>query len=217
MGNNSIANQFRGDEIAKIDNNLYPKVGGRLRLAHGENHKLSITTDIIKYDGKIAVVSAISTTNKGSFQGLGMASTERDKEIAHAILELAETRAIARSLRFAGFGVEYCSAEEVSHLKHRNGIKPIYNQSKNQSGVYQANAGNGGNGNSVHGYGNGDGNGRLSSKQYRFLVHLNDRLGRSKEDLDKHCLEAYGTAAQFLSKIDCSKLIQELKAQQPSS
>ena len=81
MVNNSIVNQFREDEIAKIDNNLYPKVGGRLRLAHEENHNLSITTNIIKYDSKIAVVSAISTTNKGSFQGLGMASSERDQEI----------------------------------------------------------------------------------------------------------------------------------------
>ena len=53
-----------------------------------------------------------------------MASSERDQEIAPAILELAETRAIARSLRFAGYGVEYCSAEEVSHLKNLNGIKP---------------------------------------------------------------------------------------------
>ena len=82
--------------IANIDNNLYPKVGGRLRLAHEENHQLSITTSIIKYDGKIAVVSATSATNKGSFQGLGMASNERDQEIAPAILELAETRAIGR-------------------------------------------------------------------------------------------------------------------------
>ena len=32
MGNNAIVNQFRGDEIAKVDNTLYPKVGGRLRL-----------------------------------------------------------------------------------------------------------------------------------------------------------------------------------------
>ena len=45
-----------------------------------------------------------------------MASVQRDEKIAPAILELAETRAIARSLRFAGYGVEYCSAEEVSHF-----------------------------------------------------------------------------------------------------
>src|SRR5210317_611578 len=138
MGNNSIVNQFRGDEIAKIDNNLYPKVGGRLRLAHEQNHKLSITTDIVKYDGKIAVVSAISSTNKGSFQGFGMASTDRDQEIAPALLELAETRAIARSLRFAGYGVEYCSAEEVSHLENgsliEQDVKPSEESEKTNEG-----------------------------------------------------------------------------------
>ena len=51
---------------------------------------------------------------KGNFPGLGMSSVDRDHSIAPAILELAETRAIARSLRFAGHGVEYCSAEEMS-------------------------------------------------------------------------------------------------------
>ena len=88
MGNNAIVNQFRGDEIAKVDNTLYPKVGGRLRLAHEQNHKLSITTNIIKYDGKIAVVSATSTTNKGSFQGFGMASIERDREIVWKAIQV---------------------------------------------------------------------------------------------------------------------------------
>lgn len=213
MGNNSIVNQFRGDEIAKIDNNLYPKVGGRLRLAHEQNNKLSITTSIIKYDGKIAVVSAISTTNKGSFQGIGMASIERDREIAPAILELAETRAIARSLRWASYGLEYCSAEEVSHLKHRNGIKPISDQNNNQSGVSQTPGGNVANGDSVHGPDNANGNGRLSGKQYKYILHLADQMGKNKADLDKHCLEAYGTVLQHLSIKDASALIEQLKTQ----
>ena len=212
MGNNAIVNQFRGDEIAKVDNTLYPKVGGRLRLAHEQNHKLSITTNIIKYDGKIAVVSATSTTNKGSFQGFGMASTDRDQEIAPAILELAETRAIARSLRFAGYGVEYCSAEEVSHLKNRNGIKPISDQNNDQSGVSQTPVRNGANGDSANDPGNGNGNGRLSGKQYKFLMQLADKLGKNKADLDKHCLEVYGTVVQHLSVADASALIEQLKA-----
>ena len=212
MGNNSIVNQFRGDEIAKIDNNLYPKVGGRLRLAHEQNHKLSITTDIVKYDGKIAVVSATSTTNKGSFQGFGMASIERDREIAPAILELAETRAIARSLRWASYGLEYCSAEEVSHLKYRNGIKPISDENNNQSGSSQYPVGNVTNGDSAHGPGNGNGNGRLSGKQYKNIMRLADEQDQNKIDLDKHCLEAYGTVVQHLSMTDASALIEQLKA-----
>ncbi len=100
----------------------YPKVGGRLRLAHEHNGTLEISTEIIKYDGNVAIVKAHCTTDKGSYSGIGMAtSVERDGKIAPAILELAETRAIARSLRFAGYGIEYCSAEEVSHLDNENG------------------------------------------------------------------------------------------------
>jgi hypothetical protein len=96
--------------------NIFPKIGGRLRLAHEENDQLSITTEIIKYDENLAVVKAVGSTMKGNFPGLGMASIERDHSIAPAILKLADTRATARSLRFAGYGVEYCSAEEISHL-----------------------------------------------------------------------------------------------------
>ena len=95
----------------------FPKISGRLRLAHNENEKLSITTEILRNDGNCAVIAAKTETVKGIFTGIGMASTERDKNVASAILELAETRAIARSLRFAGYGMEYCSAEEVSTLE----------------------------------------------------------------------------------------------------
>jgi len=131
MENQKINQQFRDDEIANIRRwdkerneyitNPFPKIAGRLRLAHEANEALSIETEIIRYDEKVAVVVAVSKTAKGSFKGIGMASVERDQKLAHAILELAETRAIGRSLRFAGYGVEYCSAEEVSHLENGNG------------------------------------------------------------------------------------------------
>src|SRR5208337_5631125 len=32
------------------------------------------------------------------------------------LVELAETRSIARALRFAGFGLEFCGAEEIAHV-----------------------------------------------------------------------------------------------------
>ena len=131
MTNQANGNQFRDDEIVIMSHwdkkeekwvkSVYPKVGGRLRLAHEDNEQMSITTEIVRYDENIAVVRAVTTTSKGSFPGIGMASTERDHTIAPAILELAETRGIARSLRFAGYGVEYCSAEEISHLENGNG------------------------------------------------------------------------------------------------
>ena len=138
MANGNNGNQFREDEIiileqlrdGKMVKNIFPKIGGRLRLAHEENDQLSITTEIIKYDENLAVVKAVTSSMKGSFPGIGMASVERDHSIAPAILELAETRAIARSLRFAGYGVEYCSAEEISHLENGNTKPPATNEEK---------------------------------------------------------------------------------------
>lgn len=179
MQNENI-NQFRQDEIANIrrwdkERNEYVtspfiKVGGRLRLAHEQNEKLSIVTEIFKYDEKVAVVCAVSTTAKGSFKAIGMASIERDQKLAHAILELAETRAIARSLRFAGFGVEYCGAEEMSHTETGgngsgsgsggNGHNARQNQNENLP--LPANPpinGSGGNGGSDSGFNGGNGSG----------------------------------------------------------
>jgi len=82
MENQVNGNQFRDEEIVIMshwDKNkeewvrtVYPKIGGRLRLAHEDNDNLSIITEIIKYDENIAVVRAVSTTTKGSFPGIGM-------------------------------------------------------------------------------------------------------------------------------------------------
>lgn len=93
----------------------------------------------------------------------------REDEIALAILELAETRAIARSSRFAGYGVEYCSPGEVSHLE--NGGSDSLPAKENRNGDNlppggDRNSGNGGNGFSPQsGNGSGDGKGHLTSKQ----------------------------------------------------
>jgi len=245
METRKIENQFREDEIALIKRydkqrnewitNVYPKIGGRLRLAHEENEALSIETDVIKYDENIAVVCAISTTAKGCFKGIGMASTERDQKIAPAILELAETRAIARSLRFAGYGVEYCSAEEVSHLENGNGDKVPNGGRRHQNGdnlpaggkrndgnsnnrPYRSDGNGNGHGNGSSRYqgkakGNGNGNGRLTGKQYRYLLKLHENQGRTKADLDQQCLEMFGVVAQYLSKGDASVMIEQLLAQ----
>ena len=52
--------------------------------------------------------------------GYGTANSQRDTRLAESLVELAETRSIARALRFAGFGLEFTGAEEVSHVaSHR--------------------------------------------------------------------------------------------------
>ena len=212
----------------------YPKVGGRLRIAHEQNDSISITTEVIQYDGKVAVVKALCTTDKGSYSGIGMASVDRDSKLADSILELAETRSIARSLRFSGVGVEFCSAEEISHLNQQQdkpSSSPVENEPYQQprkvihhphiSANNQPAGGNGGNerGNNSGNGGNGastangdNGNGRLSQKQHSYLLNLADSRGISRKDLDDMSKERFACVVSYLSKGDASSLIGEMTA-----
>ncbi len=116
--------QFREDELVtrrmKVNGEwqtrTFPIIGGRLRLAHEGNEKLSIQTEIVRMDSEMVGAKTTVETDKGRYGGTGTASAQRDARLADSLVELAETRAIARALRFGGFGVEYCSAEEVSHV-----------------------------------------------------------------------------------------------------
>jgi hypothetical protein len=225
MANQTNGNQFRDDEILVLDQlrdgkwvkNIFPKIGGRLRLAHEENEQLSISTEIVRYDEAIAVVRATSTTMKGSFPGFGMASLERDHSIAPAILELAESRAIARSLRFAGYGVEYCSAEEVSHLQN-GGASPLPDEKPQtklpQEGPKGGDAdkpGNGGNGGDKGGGNGGNGDARISNKQLSYIVTLGKGLKLNSKDLDQESVKTYGSKIAFLTTKQASAFIDLLK------
>lgn len=232
METSNINQQFKDDEITYIkrwdrERNEYisipyPKIGGRLRMAHEANETLSIETEIIRYDGQLAVVIALCGTSKGNFKGIGMASVERDEKIAPAILELAETRAIARALRFAGYGIEYCSAEEMSHLGSEDNLNGYSNKPQNKvnshgergSEIPKNGSENKVLGNHTQPDSNGSEKGRLSSKQYRYIHKLNEELGKSPADLDKLCLSMFGTVSQHLSKGDASRIIQHLTGHQ---
>ena len=106
--------EFKADELVNKNGRSYPVVGGRLRVAHQSNEKLNISTEMISYEpGIAAVVKATAQTEKVKFSAFGAASVAKDERLSDSLLELAETRAIARSLRFAGYGVEYTGSEEI--------------------------------------------------------------------------------------------------------
>ena len=226
-----LQQQFREDEIITMvhwDKQIgvqvttpYPKIGGRLRIAHENNDQLSIATKVFSYDGQVAVVVATTTTDKGSYNGVGMASVERDKKIAPAILELAESRAIARSLRFCGIGVEYCGAEEISHLTNGDngdaarGNQPDRNKApqltskpvlvSNDTQVSQvSNENNNGRNEPSNSTG-----GRLSNKQLVYIMRLANERGLTKMELDAHCINVFGVAVNYLSKKEASTVIDE--------
>ena len=213
-------NQFREDEIVimshvdrrtgEVITRPYPKVGGRLRLAHEENGSLSISTEIIRFDENVAVVKAEATTPKGNFSGLGMASLDRDQQIAPAILELAETRAIARSLRFAGYGVEYCSAEEVSHLENGSPIEGVNDGGnaapKEEPKPSQESEDTGAEGN------DGSEDFRLTSKQLKYIKRLSRDRRMTDRELREKTMEVYRVQPEYLTRAQASELIDQLLA-----
>jgi hypothetical protein len=222
MSNETNNNLFREDEIVimshvdkktgEVNTRPYPKVGGRLRLAHEENGSLSISTEIIRFEENVAVVRALATTKKGYFNGLGMASLERDQQIAPAILELAETRAIARSLRFAGYGVEYCSAEEVSHLENGGLIEqtagsesPVQDRDDKASEEPAREDENDG---------QNPQDARLTSKQLNYLKRLARDRRMTDKELRTKTMENYQKQPEYLSKKEASELIDQLLTQE---
>lgn len=105
---------FRPDELITKNNKSYPVVGARLRVAHEENKHLDISTELVSFETMDqAIVKAITKTEKGVFNAFGVASASKDTRLVDSLLELAETRAIARALRFAGYGVEFTGLEEI--------------------------------------------------------------------------------------------------------
>ena len=85
-------------------------------LAHEENQNLNLQTEMVSWDGQYAIFKCSAVTSKGQFVGYGTANSQRDARLAESLIELAETRSVARALRFAGFGLEFTGAEEVSHV-----------------------------------------------------------------------------------------------------
>jgi hypothetical protein len=143
-------NGFREDELVsrkvkvgqEWQTRVFPVVGGRLRLAHEENQNLNLQTEMVSWDGQFAIFKCSAVTTKGQFVGYGTANAQRDARLADSLVELAETRSVARALRFAGFGLEFTGAEEVSHVA---AVEPEREQrpSKEAERVFPQDNGNG--------------------------------------------------------------------------
>jgi hypothetical protein len=112
------------NDIKTIDihGKAYVPVSERVRVAHEESKKLSITTEVLPNGGSI-VIKATVTTEKGVFTGISAANPAKAIE-KMSPYEVAETSAIGRALGFAGFGIieGIATADEV--VKAQNDEEP---------------------------------------------------------------------------------------------
>jgi hypothetical protein len=210
------ANGFLDHELVtrkvKIGNEwqtkTFPVVGGRLRILHENNDSLSIQTEIIRLDNDFAVVKAAVESRKGKFNGTGTASAQRDAKLADSLVELAETRAVARALRFGGIGVEYTGAEEVSHVAN---IDPEREQTPNKEPVrvFQNDNGEG----KPETKPQHCGNGRATQAQCRALYALTKRANYRDEDIESLLRPMNAATFQDLSRESASQLITYLQTE----
>jgi hypothetical protein len=180
-------NGFREDELVsrkvKVGNEwqtrVFPIIGGRLRLAHEKNQNLNLQTEMVSWDGQYAIFKCSAATNKGQFVGYGTANTQRDARLSESLVELAETRSVARALRFAGFGLEFTSAEEVSHVA---AAEPEKEQTANKEPERVFQPGNGDSKPEAKPTGNG--NGKATQAQCRALYALTKRAQYTDQDIE---------------------------------
>jgi hypothetical protein len=217
-------NRFREDELVsrrvKVNNEwqtrIFPVVGGRLRLAHEENENLNLQTEMVNWDGQFAIFKCCAITSKGQFVGYGTANSQRDTKLADSLIELAETRAIARALRFAGYGMEYTGAEEVSHVAAAEPNSGEQSENKDQKRVFDqeesqskretkapAQPKNGNTGNS----------GKATGAQCRALYALSKKAEMGDEDLQNVLGPLNANRFEDLSISDASRLIQYFQTQ----
>jgi hypothetical protein len=205
-------NGFREDELftetVSGQTRVFPVVGGRLRLAHEENQNLNLQTEMVSWDGQYAIFKCSAVTSKGQYVGYGTANSQRDAKLAESLIELAETRSIARALRFAGYGVEFTSAEEVSHVV---GTEPDREQSgsKHPAPVFPEGNGNG----KPEAKPSGNGNGRATQAQCRALYALTKRAQYTEQNIESLLRPMNAVTFQDLSRESASQLIGNLQTQ----
>jgi hypothetical protein len=210
------ANGFREDELisrkVKINGEwqtrTFPVVGARLRILHENNDQLSIKTKIIKLEPDFVVIRAGAKTTKGRFNGTGTASTQRDARLADSLVELAETRAIARALRFSGVGCEYTSAEEVSHLANTE-PEPEQTTGKEGKPVIPEQK----EGDKPETKSNGNGKGVVTGAQMRALFALSKKAQYAEEDIRNLLAPFNASTFHDLSREDASRLISALQTE----
>ncbi len=155
-------------------------------------HEILEATDEVVVLGELRSGDVVKTQ-------FGSSRITRNRETGEMVsladdFKAAGTDALKKCATLLGVGLFLYSGDKP--VRQNTGQRP-----RDNSGFSNANRGN------------GNGNGRLSGRQYKYIMRLNEELGKSKAELDEHCLKAFGSVAEYLSKADASILISQMLSQ----
>ncbi len=180
--------------ITRIHGRDYTTLAGLLQRAHEEGLS-SVQTKVVTLpyenpDG-VAIVQATVKTSKGTFEATGDASTNNVGEgIQVHLVRMAETRAIARALRWATNSAS--TAEEEIDPTHP---VAIFDQ-RMREGLPSS----------------GNGNKTVTSRQMGMILRLLREQNRRQEDFRTEVQQRFDRPLDQISVAQASELIQELMA-----
>lgn len=177
-------------------------------------HEVLIDKDEVIVQGKLTAENVVKTQ-------FGSSQITRAKETGEIIsiaddLKAAATDSLKKCSTMLGVGLHLYNGD--SSLNDRTRQNRSGNNNPGQK--HNQRKGNGGDGdyanpqdNNGGDNRNGQGDGRLTSKQYKYIMRLINEKGMTRKELNARCIEGFGVAADYLSKSDASSLIEELIGQ----
>lgn len=113
-------------QTVKLGGKDYVMVAGRLLLAHSDNERMDVITEIVSMTDQAVVVKATVTTRKGVFTGHAVSLSSGKGVEGQKPLETAETSAVGRALGYAGYAIEggIASADEVQAAQAEQEDRP---------------------------------------------------------------------------------------------
>jgi hypothetical protein len=122
-------------------------------------------------------------------------------------LKAAATDSLKKNATMLGIGLHLYNKDDGNNQRSNGG-----NQSNGQGRDNNHSSGNGGNGNGYQRDGNGNGNGRITAKQHNYIMTLIKNKGITKAEMNRKCVEVYGSVLDYLSRSDASSMIAELQS-----
>ena len=165
-------------------------------------------------DIKVIIIKCKLMTGTGFVAGEGTGArriAQDDGDINKSIKMAEKSAHIDATLRIAGLSELFTQDIEDMTNSARGNISPDMNRqtppSPQQQSSDQPQPER-----ETNNSGNGQGNGRITAKQYKYILDLTEKAGGSEQELNAHCVEAYGSEVSYISCADASSLIAWLKS-----
>ncbi len=178
-------------------------------------------------DIKVIILKCELHTGGGfvAAEGSGARRVAQDNGDINKAMKMAEKSAhIDASLRVAGLSELFTQDLEDLTNGAKQDIQPDTGRQATPPNQHHSHAGrNGGNrdthkeaaaGHADQHHANGQGNGgnRITGKQYKFIMDLMKNASMTKKELNDHCVEAYGSVVDHITRVDASSLIDWLQS-----